>query len=126
WERIVTGVEVKLCPAPQEARETFVLCRSPLRKEKEKAMRARQVTALEQALTQLQARATAGKRTLRDLGKAERRVGRLFCQYSRAAQLFDVKIEQIADAQAPGKKRVHIEVRRKEDLAEWAALADGC
>jgi transposase len=126
WEKIVTGVEVKLCPAPQGARATFVLCRSPLRMEKEKAMRARQVTALEQALEKLQARAAAEKRTLRDLGQAERRVGRLFCQYSRAAHLFEVHIEAAQDASAPGKKRLKIQVRRKAELEGWAALADGC
>jgi transposase len=126
WEKIATGVEVKLCPAPQGAQETFVLCRSPLRKEKEKAMRARQVEALEKALEKLQARAAAEKRTLRDLGKAERRVGRLFCQYSRAAHLFEVNIEPSGDAQDPKKRRLKIGVRRKEELAEWAALADGC
>ena len=126
WEKIVTGVEVKPCPAPQGARETFVLCRSPLRKEKEKAMRARQVTALEKALEKLQARVAAEKRTLRDLGQAERRVGRLFCQYSRAAHLFEVQIEQADDTPEPGKKRLKIEVRRKAELEGWAALADGC
>jgi transposase len=126
WEKIVTGVEVKLCPAPQGAHETFVLCRSPLRKEKEKAMRARQVEALAKALEKMQASATAQKRALRDASKAERRVGRLFCQYSRAAQLFEVKIEQVVDEQDPRKKRLQIQVRRKEELEEWAALADGC
>jgi transposase len=126
WQKIVTGVEVKLCPAPQGARETFVLCRSPLRREKEKAMRARQVEALEKALAKLQASAAAEKRALRDLGQAERRVGRLFCQYSRAAHLFEVKIEQIAPAQEARQKRLQIQVRRKQELEQWAALADGC
>ena len=127
WTKIATGeVEVKLCPAPQGARETFVLCRSPLRKEKEKAMRSRQVDKLARALEKLQANAQADKRALRDLGRAERRVGRLFCRYSRAAQLFDVKIEQTGDAQAPGKKRLKIDVRKKEELEDWVSQADGC
>jgi transposase len=126
WEKIATGVEVKLCPAPQGARETFVLCRSPLRKAKEKAMRARQVDQLGRALEKLQARAAAEKRALRDLGKAERRVGRLFCQYSRAAHLFEVRIEAANDAPGPGKKRLKIEVRKRAELEDWAALADGC
>ena len=34
WEKVVTGVEVKLCPSPQGVDETFVLCRSVGRKEK--------------------------------------------------------------------------------------------
>jgi transposase len=127
WNKIDTGaVEVKLCPAPEGAPETFVLCRSALRKEKEKAMRARQVEALEKALAKLQAQAAADKRALRELGRAERRVGRLFCQYSRAAHLFAVKIEPVAEAQDPRKMRLQIEVRKKTELDDWAAQADGC
>jgi len=127
WTQIESGaVEVKLCAAPQGARETFVLCRSALRKEKEKAMRSRQVEKLEQALEKLKAQAAADQRALRDLSKAERRVGRLFCQYSRAAQLFEVRIEQAPDPQDPKKKRLKIEVRKKTELEQWAAQADGC
>ena len=50
WTKIESGVEVKLCAGPEGSRETFVLCRSALRKEKEKAMRGRQAEGLEQAL----------------------------------------------------------------------------
>lgn len=127
WTKISTGgVEVKLCAGPEGSRETFVLCRSPLRKEKEKAMRGRQDEALARELAKLQASATADKRALRDLGRAERRVGRLFNRYSRAAHLFDVKVESAADAREPKKQRLKIDVRRKEELNDWAALADGC
>jgi transposase len=127
WTKIATGeVEVKLCAAPGGARETFVLCRSALRKEKEKAMRSRQVEKLEAALKKLEAAAAADKRALREAGKAERRVGRLFGQYSRAAHLFEVDIEQAPDPQDPKKKRLKIQVRKKEELADWAAQADGC
>ena len=127
WTKIETGaVEVKLCAAPGGSRETFVLCRSPLRKEKEKAMRSRQVEALGNALQKLKAQAGADKRALREAGLAERRVGRLFCQYSRAAHLFEVDIEQVEDPHDPKKKRLKIQVRKKEELADWAAHADGC
>ena len=127
WTKIETGaVEVKLCAGPDGARETFVLCRSPLRKEKEKAMRSRQVEKLEQALEKLKAQAGADQRALRDLSKAERRVGRLFCQYSRAAHLFEVDIEPVEDPQDPQKKRLKIDVRKKTELEDWAAQADGC
>lgn len=127
WTKIPTGdVEVKLCAGPDGSSETFVLCRSPLRKEKEKAMRGRQVEKLAAALEKLQAVAAADKRTLRDLGRAERRVGRLFCKYSRAAHLFDVTITQQADPREAGKQRLTIQVRRKAELEDWAAHADGC
>jgi transposase len=127
WSKIPTGdVEVKLCTGPDGSQETFVLCRSPLRKEKEKAMRSRQVVALEQALDKLKAAAAADKRPLREAGQAERRVGRLFCKYSRAAHLFEVNIEQVADPQNPKKKRLEIEARKKTELEDWAERADGC
>ena len=81
---------------------------------------------MEKALTKLQAAAAAEKRALRDLGKAERRVGRLLARFSRAAQLFAIEIQEGADPAAPGKKGLQIAVARKAELEEWAALADGC
>jgi transposase len=126
WEKIASGVDVKLCAGPEGSRETFVICRSALRKEKEKAMRSRQVEGLEQALAKLAAATTAEKRTLRDLGRAERRVGRLLSRYSRAAHLFAIEIKEAADPAAPGKKRLKVKVARKSELVDWAALADGC
>jgi transposase len=53
WSKIEPGVEVKLCAASDGSRETFVLCRSPLRKEKEKAMRLRQVGRLEKEFAKM-------------------------------------------------------------------------
>jgi transposase len=126
WTKIESGVQVKLCAGPEGSSEMFVLCRSPLRKEKEKAMRGRQVQGLAQALAKLTAATTAEQRALRDLGRAERRVGRLLSRYSRAAHLFEIEITEAADPAAPGKKRLQVKVQRKGELEDWAALADGC
>jgi transposase len=125
WSKVEAGVEVKLCAAPDGSSETFVLCRSPLRAEKEKAMRSRQVKKLEAELAELAASTQAPARTLRDRGRAERRVGRLLSKYSRAARLFEVHIDEQADPQAKGKTRLTVQGRRKEDLDAWAAHADG-
>lgn len=38
WEEVAPGVEVRLCPSPEGADETFMLCRSLGRKEKENAI----------------------------------------------------------------------------------------
>ena len=124
WSEAASGVEVKLCPAPEGLNETFVLCRSPLRREKERAIRERQVKGLTKGLEKLQASAETGR--LRDRGKAERRVGRLFHTYSRAAGLFEVKIEQKADPERKGKRRLSVLVRRHEERTQWLELADGC
>jgi transposase len=127
WTALPEGtVQVKLCAGPEGSTETFVLCRSPLRKEKEQAMRGRQVEKLAAALEKMQAATQAEKRALRDAGRAERRVGRLLATYSRAAHLFDVRIETIADPQDPNRPRLRIDVRRKAELEDWAAHADGC
>jgi transposase len=125
WSKIEPGVEVKLCAAPGDSRETYVLCRSPLRKEKEKAMRLRQVEKFEKELAKMQAAAEAPKRALRGLGRAERRVGRLQAHYPGAAKLFDIEIEETPDPLDEKKKRLKIEVARKAGLEEWAAQADG-
>jgi transposase len=72
WEEVRSGVEVKLCP---QTDETFILCRSLLRKEKENAILSRFVGRLEEKLTKLAERATQGK--LKGKQKAERQIGRL-------------------------------------------------
>ena len=126
WRKIEQGVEVKTCCAPEGSRETFVLCRSPLRAEKEKAMRSRQVEKLSNALEKMRASAQAPKRALRDLGRAERRIGRLMGRFSRAAHLFEVNVSECADPMEKGRKRLRIEVCRKRELAEWVSRTDGC
>jgi transposase len=89
WEEVRSGVEVKLCP---ETEETFVLCRSPGRKEKENAILKRFVARLEEKLTKLAERAAQGK--VRDKQKVERQIGRLLERNSRAASLFAVTVTE--------------------------------
>ena len=125
WSKIETGVEVKLCAAPEGSQETFVLCRSPLRAEKEKAMRSRQVEKLEKELSKMQASARAAKRALRGLGRVERRVGRLMERYPAAARLFEVTISEEPDPVDKNQKRLSIHVVHKAELEDWASRADG-
>jgi transposase len=67
WREIREGIEVKLCAAPDGTEETFILCRSQDRVEKEKAMHERFSARIAQALAKLQARiAKAQKRLNRD------------------------------------------------------------
>jgi len=126
WSVVETGVEVKVCTAPGNSRETFVLCRSPRRADKERAMRSRQVEKLSAALARMQASTQSPKRALRSVGRAERRIGRLLSQYSRAARLFDIEVSEYADPLEKSKKRLRIDVRRREKIDDWAAQADGC
>jgi transposase len=126
WEEVAPGVEVKLCAAPEGGNETFVLCRSEGRIQKEHAMREKQVKRLEAALEKLEERINAEKRTLRDRSTAERRVGRLFEKYSRAARLFDVQISEQEDPTHQSGKRLAIRIRKKDEDRAWAEQADGC
>ena len=125
WSKIESGVEVKLCAAPDGSMETFVLCRSPLRAEKEKAMRSRQVEKLAAALEKMRESAKAPKRALRGLGRAERRVGRLLARFPGAARLFEIEVSEYPDPEERGKQRLAINVQRKAELEDWAAQADG-
>jgi len=125
WSRIQNGVEVKLCRAPDGSDETYVLCRAPGRRQKERAMRQRQVEAMERELLKLKQAAARDTRALRNKVSAERRVGRLMQRYSRAARLFTVEIEEQPDAADPKKNRLRVRWKRRDELGEWAALADG-
>lgn len=126
WECVEGEVEVKICRAPDGTDETFVLCRSPLRKEKEKAMRQRQIDGIEKALGSLTARIDASTRALRNRDTANRRVGRIMQKYSRAAHLYDVKIGEIPDAHHKSRVRLTVEITVRQDRREWVEQADGC
>jgi hypothetical protein len=126
WETVEPGVEVKLCPAPDGTQETFVLCRSAGRIEKERAIREKQRERLHTALIQLKAQIDAPKRALRDRAQAERRVGRLFQKYPRAARFFRVEIGAVEQPDSQGKQRLSMDIVPREDNREWAELSDGC
>ena len=55
------GVEVKLCKNPDNQTETFILCRSKDRIEKEKAMHERFEKRIEEGLTKIEKACKKGK-----------------------------------------------------------------
>jgi transposase len=110
------GVEVKICRPPEGADETFVLCRSLGRKEKEKAILNRFVTRLEDKLAALAERAT--KSRIRDKQKVERQIGRLLERNSRAASLFTVTVTD-------KDSRLSIDVKKNNERYEWAMETGG-
>jgi transposase len=110
WEEVQTGVVVKLCPSPSGT-ETFVLCRSLGRKEKENAILHRFVARLEEKLVKLAERAEQGK--LRDRHKAERQIGRLLERMSRAASLFAITVTE-------KDGRLSIDIKKNEERYERA------
>lgn len=126
WEHVEPEVEVKLRRSPDGQDETFVLCRSRGRIEKERAMREKQRARLEAELVKLKTRIDADTRTLRNRSTAERRVGRLFQKYSRAARFFQVQIHEVDDPEHQSGRRLAIAIQQDPAQREWAELSDGC
>jgi transposase len=120
WEEVNPGVEVKMCASPEGKAETFVLCRSEGRKDKEKAILNRFVTRLETGLNNLKEQAQQGR--LRDRQKADRRIGRLLERNSRAASLFEVIVIEIG---AGKDKRLAVDIKRNDERYQWALQSGG-
>ena len=64
WRMIREGLEVKICPSPDGGKETYILCRSRDRREKEKAMHERFERRIDEALEKIHAswKSASGKR----------------------------------------------------------------
>ena len=120
WEAVQPGVEVKLCRSPEGTDETFVLCRSQGRKEKENAILNRFLTRLESKLDHLARQAETGK--IRDKQKVERRIGRLLEQNKRAASLFNITVIETGTGK---DARLSIEVKKNEERQQWALETGG-
>jgi transposase len=120
WQGVQEGVEVKLVSGP-DGTETFVLARSADRRKKEEAMHRRFLERFEAALVRMQAQAESGR--LRDLGLANRRLGRLAQQYWRAAGALEVTIKR---RRGPDKARLQVSWKRNARWSDWAALSEGC
>jgi transposase len=116
WHSIRDGLEVKLCPSP-DGEETFVLCRSRDRREKEKAMHSRFERRIEEGLQRIAA--SCEKQRQQPLVIAQR-LGRLMGQNSRAAGLFRTEIKTLAD----GRASLHWE--KIEQWRDWTELSEGC
>jgi transposase len=129
WQTVQEGVEVKLVPSP-DGSEVFVLARSADRREKEKAMHQRFLERLEAGLHKMAAAAASGR--LRDPAVANRRLGRLWQQYTRAAGAFQVTISVLPPPQQPASRRqrrvprLAITWTRKDTWSAWATLSEGC
>ena len=120
WLLVRDGVEVKLCPAPDGA-ETFLLCRSLERREKEKAMHARFSERIEAGLQSL-ARRLERARSPQDRGPLERQIGRLLQRNTRAAGRYSIRL-----AEAPElASRLRLLWSAREDWDDWARHSEGC
>lgn len=120
WSQVCEDIEVQLVDTP-DGKETFVLCRSAGRRQKEKAIHERFLQRIESGLTRLD-RELAKSRKRRDRGAIERRIGRLLGCNSRAAGAF--RIELLDDTTSAAGLR--LQWCRIEDWTRWVELSEGC
>ena len=116
WQKVFEGLEVKLCSG-EDGEETFILCRSALRAQKEKAMHDRFEKRIEAGLVKIAERCNSRKQRA---GTIERRVGRLLEANSRASGLFKVEVKTRGDEGA------NLVWEKIESWREWASLSEGC
>src|SRR5437870_1824035 len=119
WRRIREDVEVKICRGP-EGQETFLLCRSAARMEKERAMHERFGKRIDTGL-QTMARRIAKSRRRLDAKVLERQLGRLLERNARAAARYSIAIEddQASDA------GVRLQWSAHPEWDAWANLSEG-
>jgi transposase len=89
WTRVRPEVEVKKVAIPQ-GEETYILCRTAGRKEKEQAIRKRFSNSMEKALKGLEKTIARGR--LKDRNKMERRLGKIQARHPSVNDLYDVSL----------------------------------
>lgn len=118
WQTVREGVEAKLA---RDGTETFVLCRSAERRQKEKAMHERFALRIEEGLGRLARRIHKARRKL-DRGPLERQIGRLLERNSRAAGRYLATL--VDDLNLPAGLRLDWSIRPQwEDLSRFS---EGC
>src|ERR1700747_1085554 len=109
FEKIRPEVEAKQIQIPG-GEETYILCRTVGRKEKEKAIRNRFVAKIEKALARLEKRIAEGK--LRDRFKMERNLGRIQASHPQVADLYEMAVKD-------SKEGPRLVWRQKPEQQQW-------
>jgi transposase len=115
WTQVRPDVEVKQVAIPQ-GNETYILCRTTGRKEKEKAIRHRFSTRMEDALKGLEKTIAGGR--LKDRNKMERRLGKIQARHSQVNDLFEVTLRDTP-------KGLRLVWGTKEERKAWRDLREG-
>jgi transposase len=89
WHQIRPEVEVKRVGIPN-GEETYILCRSTARKDKEQAIRSRFSGRLEKALGGLEKRVATGHLKNRD--NIQRKIGGIQARYPQVADLYTIEL----------------------------------
>jgi len=120
WQQVREGLEVKFCASPQGG-ETFVLCRSVERREKERAMHERFCARIEDKLASLARRLEHVRRPL-ERGPIERQLGRVLGRNSRAAGRYQIAVVEDS-TRASG---LRLDWRQRPEWDDWARHSEGC
>jgi transposase len=115
WTQVRPEVEIKKVAIPQ-GEETYILCRTSGRKEKEKAIRNRFSNNMETALKGLEKTIAAGR--LKDRNKMERRLGKIQARHPQVNDLYDVGLKDTAEG-------VRLFWQIKEDRKNWRESREG-
>ena len=115
WTQVRADVEVKQVAIPS-GEETYILCRTAARKEKEKAIRKRFSARMEAALEALEKNIASGR--LKDRYKMERRLGRIQARHPQVNDLFEVALRDTPAG-------VRLVWKMKEERKAWRDLREG-
>jgi transposase len=115
FEKIRPEVEVKQILIPG-GEETYILCRTAGRKEKEKAIRSRFVAKIEKALAGLEKRIAEGK--LKDRDKMFLRLGRIQASHPQVADLYEMEVKD-------SKEGPRLVWRQKPEQQQWLEAREG-
>src|SRR5580698_3773829 len=115
WTQVRPEVEVKKVPIPN-GEETYILCRTAGRAEKEKAIRNRFSNSMETALKGLAKAIVTGR--LKDRNKMERRLGKIQARHPQVNDLYDLALRDMAEG-------VRLFWEMKEDRKHWRESREG-
>ena len=115
WTQVRPEVEVKKIAVPQ-GEETYVLCRTAARREKEKAIRGRFSSRMEKALKSLEKTISTGR--LKDRNKMERRLGKIQARHPQVNDLYEAGLRESTEGM-----RLFWQI--KEDRKHWREAREG-
>ena len=115
WTQVRSEVEIKKVSIPQ-GEETYILCRTSGRKEKEKAIRNRFSNSMETALKGLEKAIAKGR--LKDRNKMERRLGKIQARHPQVNDLYDVALKDTTEG-------VRLFWQIKEERKHWRESREG-
>ena len=115
WTQVRPEVEVKKVAIPQ-GEETYILCRTAGRKEKEKAIRNRFSSSMEKALKALEKTIAVGR--LKDRNKMERRLGKIQARHPPVNDLYEVALRDTAEG-------IRLFWQMKADRKNWRESREG-